>query len=214
MKTILVIIIVLVVNYTPSFAQSNFASYMGDCDTMSIDNGPRLLSYPFTAYDSLFKMSIVFPCNNTGTKMEYRKLVQKFRDFEFNNQVYFLSEIEMFTLYHQYNYDLSINEYVFEFRNSNGNTIAVDYASNILNDENNKSDSIQYYNSYFMQLDFRNNYNLTYSETDTNEVSIYYNSSTDYLKKIIDNDRNKLVGLKYYSVANKKEYIYFFEPNN
>lgn len=214
MKTILVIIIVLVINLKPSASQSNFASYMGNCDSTSIDYGPRLLSYPFTAYDSLFKMSIVLPCNNSDFKMEYRKLVRKFRDFVFDNQIYFLSEIEMFTLYSQFDSNLSINEYVFEFRNSSGNTIAIDYASNVLSNENNESDSIQYYNSYFMQLDFRNNYSLTYSETDTNEVNIYYNSSTDYLKKIIDEDRNRPVGLKYYSVANKKEYTYFFEPNN
>ncbi len=193
---------------------SNYAAFIGDCDTSDTEQHYRLVSYPYSVYDSLFKLSIVSPCGTEYPEIENRKLVKTFDKFIFNNQEYYLSNLEIFMTYNQYDSVLALNEYVFEFRNSADSVVAIDFASNVFHSTLPTDSTYKYYKSFFMQVDYVDVNGSTYSSTDTNEVNIYYNSSTDYLKKIIDIDRSKIVGLKYYSSANNEEYIYFFEPNN
>lgn len=193
---------------------SNFAAYMGDCDTSDTEQHFRLVTYPFTAYDSLFKYSSISPCGTEYPVVENRKLVKTFDKFIFNNQEYHLSNLEIFRTYQQYDSVLALNEYVFELRNSADSVVAIDYASKVFHSTLPYDSTSKFYKSFFMQVDYVDVNGATYSSSDTSEVNIYYNSSTDYLKKIIDNDRSKIVGLKYYSTANNEEYIYFFEPNN
>jgi hypothetical protein len=212
-KYLYLAIIILIASNLKS-QPSNHAAYFGDCDTSDTEQHFRLVAYPFTAYDSLFKYSSISPCGSEYPEIENRKLIREFDKFIFNNQEYKLSDLEIFMTYQQYDSVLALNEFVFELRNSADSVVAIDFASKVFHSTLPTDSTYKYYKSFFMQVDYVDVNGSTYSRTDTTEVNIYFNSSTDYLKKIIDIDRSKIVGLKYYSTANNEEYIYFFEPNN
>lgn len=210
----LYIAIIILIASNLNSQPSNFSAFMGDCDTSDTEQHFRLVTYPFNSYDSLFKHSSVSPCGTEYPVIENRKLVRAFDKFIFNNQEYHLSNLEIFMTFQQYDSVLALNEYVFELRNSADSVVAIDFASKEFHSTLPYDSTSKFYKSFFMQVDYVDVNGSTYSSTDTNEVNIYYNSSTDYLKKIIDIDRSKIVGLKYFSTANNEEYIYFFEPNN
>lgn len=210
----LYIAIIILIASNLNSQPSNFSAFMGDCDTSDTEQHFRLVTYPFNSYDSLFKHSSVSPCGTEYPVIENRKLVRTFDKFIFNDQEYHLSNLEIFMKFQQYDSVLALNEYVFELRNSADSVVAIDFASKEFHSTLPYDSTSKFYKSFFMQVDYVDVNGSTYSSTDTNEVNIYYNSSTDYLKKIIDIDRSKIVGLKYYSTANNEEYIYFFEPNN
>lgn len=215
MKSIIILIISLIsLSCLNLNAQDRNAGFMGNCDSLTSNDDIRLVSYIFTAYDSLYKHSVAMSCNSAFGVVQNRKLVKTFKDIIFNNQIYFMSDLELFVVHNAYDSVLTLNEYVFEIRNSSDSVVAIDFASKVFNSNHPSDSTIKFYNSYFMQVDYVDINGATYSGLDTTEVNVFYNSSTDYLKKIIDIDRAKIVGLKYYCNANNEEYVYFFEPNN
>lgn len=215
MKTFILTITIFLIATVSSYSQSNNnAAYWGNCDTSDTEQNIGMVTYIYMYYDSLFKYSIVYPCGADYDEFENRKLVEQFNEIMFNGQEYFLSDLSLFVVNHTYDSTSQMNEYVFELRNSSDSVVAVDYASKVYNSTNPDDSTLKYYNSYMFPVDATNNNGSTYSSSDTTESTIYYNSSTDYLKSIIDIDRSKIVGLHYYSPANNEEYKYFFEANN
>lgn len=215
MKVFILTITIFLTATLSSYSQpNNNAAYWGNCDTSDTEQNIGMVTYIYMYYDSLFKYSIVYPCGAEFNEMENRKLVNQFNKIIFNGQEYFLSNLSLFVVSHTYDAMSQMNEYVFELRNSSDSVVAVDYASKVYNSTNPDDPSLKYYNSYMFPVDAKNNNGSTYSSSDTTESTIYYKSSTNYLKSIIDTDRSKIVGLHYYSPANNEEYKYFFEANN
>lgn len=215
MKVFISIVSFFLITCLSSLAQpKNEVAFKGNCDTTDTEQNIGMVAYIYLHYDSLFKYSIVFPCGAEYNEFENRQLVEQFHKIVFNRQEYLLSQLFLFVVNHTYDSTSQMNEYVFELRNSSDSVVAVDYASKVYNSTNPDDSTLKYYNSYMFPVDATNSYGGTYTSSDTTENIIYYKSSTNYLKSIIDTDRSKIVGLHYYSPANNEEYKYFFEANN
>jgi hypothetical protein len=69
--------------------------------------------------------------------------------------------------------------------------------------------------SYVISYDQPDPYKIQYTPSELDYYYVYYNSSNDYLQRIVDTDRNnKLVGFRFYSLTNNQQYDIFIEPNN
>jgi len=69
--------------------------------------------------------------------------------------------------------------------------------------------------SYVVAFQQPDPYESGYTLAELDYEYVYNNSATDYLKKILDTDRNnELVGFRYYSDKNSQEYTVFIKANN
>jgi len=69
--------------------------------------------------------------------------------------------------------------------------------------------------AYIISFDQDDPYESQYSANELVYQYVYNTSSTDYLEKVLDIDRNnQLVGFRYYSELNGQEYTIFIRPNN
>lgn len=204
---IIIILITLLYSFT-SNAQMFGQAFKGDCNSSDPTERANFIFYMNNSYDSLYKYSSVLLCEGD---VEQRKINKTFRYITFNNVNYYMKDLFAHVVYQNLDTNLNLHEYVIELDNSNDSVVAVDYGSK---EYVSTDSSIDFYRSYFLQVDYVDTYGSSYSSSDTNEVNVFYESPTHFLKKIIDIDRSKVVGLHYYSDANNKEYIYFFEANN
>lgn len=188
-------------------AQMHDRVFMGDCSSLDSKEKAIFIMYPYLAYDSLYKYTNMLLCEGVT---EHRKINVPFSEINFSGNTYHMEDLFVYVIYQSLDTN-NLHEYVFELKNSNDSVVAVDYGSR---EFVSADSSLNFYKSYFLQVDYVDVNGSTYSSTDTNEITVFYNSSTHYLKKIIDIDRSKVVGIKYYSSANNEEYVYFFDPNN
>lgn len=102
--------------------------------------------------------------------------------------------------------------YAIEFySDSLGKSIVLEYASpyNITNRFNTSVNL-----NYQITLDNDEGFASQYSSSEIDEVLVF-NQNGNSLYELQDKDRNnELVGLKYYSDINNKQYIEYFKPNN